>query len=303
MIENSTVIHVLGILHLQVPTGTNQFFEWYFYGLGGIGGWVIFLLLALAATIFVFYDSQNRQVKATGWRLGVLLLTTMLLPTMLYRFTVTPLHLGVYQILEAFGEDCPRDIIVQQYPELTEFTDCDQLRRSLPPMTPYGEFVFYLGILGGILAPVLAAGYYISAQTEGEEYEETEIWDVDYVDEDGYVDDAPVGGGEQRRKKRRRKPKIPNAFLLDLDNDIRYDLFEGGTVIGRGRDSDVLLTDPAVSRRHALIKDYYGNFKITDQGSAYGTYLNRKKVRGERVLQNGDVITVGDTDLEFISSI
>jgi len=54
----------------QVPQGTNKFFEWYFYGLGGIGGWVLFFLLALAATIWLFYDSLKRRLPATGWKIG-----------------------------------------------------------------------------------------------------------------------------------------------------------------------------------------------------------------------------------------
>ena len=55
----------------QALEGTNSFFFWYFYGLNGLGGWLLFFLLGLAAALWLMYDSQKRRLPAVGWRMGV----------------------------------------------------------------------------------------------------------------------------------------------------------------------------------------------------------------------------------------
>ena len=42
---------------------TNTFFIWWFEQ-WGIGGWVIFFLLAVAAIAWTIYDSQSRRIRA-----------------------------------------------------------------------------------------------------------------------------------------------------------------------------------------------------------------------------------------------
>ena len=107
---------------------TNSFYVWFYYGLSGLGGWFIFLLLALAAVIWLLYDSANRRLPALGWRMGVILTAALLLPTILYRFTVDP------------------------------------LTPTTSPLAPFSESIFYLGILGGVLPLVLAIGYFVTYQ-------------------------------------------------------------------------------------------------------------------------------------------
>lgn len=64
--------------------------------------------------------------------------------------------------------------------------------------------------------------------------------------------------------------------------------------VGRERRSDIHIQNPSVSRMHASvisesrIKDQL-NFRIKDEQSTYGIYVNAKKVR-ERPLQDGDII-------------
>jgi hypothetical protein len=70
--------------------------------------------------------------------------------------------------------------------------------------------------------------------------------------------------------------------------------------LGRLPESDVLLSDPGASRRHAEIRHEDGNWVIVDLGSTNGTMVNEATV-GERPLQDGDRITIGHTVLEFRS--
>lgn len=87
-------------------------------------------------------------------------------------------------------------------------------------------------------------------------------------------------------------------------------LFEGGkptrtyalakpvVMLGRLPESDVVVSDPGASRQHARISNSNGEFVLDDLGSTNGTLVNDEAVR-ERVLGDGDRITIGETVLEF----
>lgn len=67
------------------------------------------------------------------------------------------------------------------------------------------------------------------------------------------------------------------------------------TIIGRGVDCDLTLPLSSVSRRHAVIQQESGGWMIWDLQSSNGTFLNRRRVNGER-LQPGDQITLSPPD-------
>lgn len=99
------------------------------------------------------------------------------------------------------------------------------------------------------------------------------------------------------------------AMLRDLDRvtgDAQIDISTGMTVIGRVAASQsrgvryVVVEDPAVSRRHALIEARDLSFWLSDQGSANGTEVNGERVEGEVKLSSGDIITIHDHDFEFV---
>jgi len=69
-------------------------------------------------------------------------------------------------------------------------------------------------------------------------------------------------------------------------------------VIGRLAESDVVLTDPGVSRTHAEIRRENGRWVIADRGSTNGTRVNDASIE-TWVLGEGDRIKVGSTVLEF----
>jgi hypothetical protein len=72
------------------------------------------------------------------------------------------------------------------------------------------------------------------------------------------------------------------------------------TLIGRGSDVDLQLTDSGISRRHAEIRrdPREGHDVLTDLGSTNGTLLNGRRVAQAR-LEDGDRITVGSTNLVY----
>ncbi|MCK5566928.1 MAG: FHA domain-containing protein [Actinomycetia bacterium] len=77
-------------------------------------------------------------------------------------------------------------------------------------------------------------------------------------------------------------PNIGDKFFIEKDEFL----------IGRSPESDVLLDDITVSRKHAILRKDADNYRLTDAGSLNGSYLNGNIVE-EAVLSNGDRIQIG----------
>jgi ABC transport system ATP-binding/permease protein len=73
--------------------------------------------------------------------------------------------------------------------------------------------------------------------------------------------------------------------------------------IGRGEESDVMLSSERASRRHARVYgDGEGAFWVADLGSRHGTSLNGERFRDDaRMLQSGDAIAFDGEVMRFIS--
>lgn len=64
-------------------------------------------------------------------------------------------------------------------------------------------------------------------------------------------------------------------------------------ICGRLPGSDLVLSHPYVSRRHAQITYEDGVYVLADLGSRHGTYLNGKLIRDRAVLREGDTLAFG----------
>jgi len=73
------------------------------------------------------------------------------------------------------------------------------------------------------------------------------------------------------------------------------------TTIGRSPDNDIFLDDVTVSRKHALLLQSDGEFRIEDLGSLNGTFVNRRRIDSPARLQSGDEVQIGKYRLSFIS--
>jgi RsiW-degrading membrane proteinase PrsW (M82 family) len=69
--------------------------------------------------------------------------------------------------------------------------------------------------------------------------------------------------------------------------------------IGRMEGNDVVLTDPLVSRHHAVIRWTPSGYEIEDLGSANGTIVSGQRVQGRVFLTPGQTIQIGTTHLLF----
>ena len=78
---------------------------------------------------------------------------------------------------------------------------------------------------------------------------------------------------------------------------------DDGTPIVLGRESsDIVLSDPAVSRRHAELCFGGGQWTVKDLGSSNGTFVNEQKVAERLELRHNDQIRCGTTVLLFEST-
>jgi hypothetical protein len=72
------------------------------------------------------------------------------------------------------------------------------------------------------------------------------------------------------------------------------------TVIGRGHDADVRLSDPGVSRHHAQVELRDGEAFVEDLGSTNGTTLDGSPISSPQTMNPGQRITIGSTVLVFM---
>ena len=86
-----------------------------------------------------------------------------------------------------------------------------------------------------------------------------------------------------------------------LEDGRRIEIGEQPLSIGRMPECDIALSDPNVSRRHAEIRRQGNGFVVVDLNSTNGTRVNGAGVQ-ERLLNDGDEITVGASRLRFEAS-
>ncbi|MGK5082908.1 FHA domain-containing protein [Bdellovibrionota bacterium FG-1] len=101
---------------------------------------------------------------------------------------------------------------------------------------------------------------------------------------------VPRQQGEQARLKVVQGPDSGAVFVIT------------GTqaTLGRGEESDIVVSDLKASRRHAELRLVQGGWTVKDLGSANGLLHNSRSTR-EAQLKNGDSLTFGETTFEFVA--
>ncbi|WP_116998574.1 FHA domain-containing protein [Desertimonas flava] len=80
----------------------------------------------------------------------------------------------------------------------------------------------------------------------------------------------------------RSGPQAGERFVLD----------DRVTHLGRHPDSEIMLDDITVSRRHVAIERTPQGYVVSDEGSLNGTYINQERV-DRAVLRHGDELQIG----------
>lgn len=93
---------------------------------------------------------------------------------------------------------------------------------------------------------------------------------------------------------------MPTLFVYPKKSEaFRFPLKEDKVSIGRSTDNDISLPDPFCSGRHAFIYFSDSFFRLRNDKSKNGTFLNGKKILSETKLTKGDEILVGSTRIVF----
>ncbi len=72
------------------------------------------------------------------------------------------------------------------------------------------------------------------------------------------------------------------------------------TLIGRSPECDVFLDDVTVSRKHAVLVREGDVYRIEDQGSLNGTFVNRRRIDSAPI-ESGDELQIGKYRLTFLA--
>jgi len=101
-----------------------------------------------------------------------------------------------------------------------------------------------------------------------------------------------------------RLPSGPVRVQLEVQHQSRSRELAGVLpfVIGRSADTDLLILDPEVSRRHAILEAENGAVFLTDLQSRNGTYLNGRRIRESIEVRPGDHVDVGTARILFQGS-
>lgn len=88
------------------------------------------------------------------------------------------------------------------------------------------------------------------------------------------------------------------VFYMEDGTTLTHTLEGEVTTVGRHPESDVVLTCPSSSGRHAVIKAADGGFYVNDLDSSNGTRVNGAEIE-EALLKDGDRVGFGDVQAVF----
>ncbi|MEX2212436.1 MAG: FHA domain-containing protein [Gaiellaceae bacterium] len=99
---------------------------------------------------------------------------------------------------------------------------------------------------------------------------------------------------------RRRSGRLVVVESPTLTDGGAYAMDSGPLSIGRGAENDLELRgDEFASASHARFEPRQDGVWVVDRGSTNGTYVNGIRLDGPRLLEAGDVIRIGETQLRF----
>ncbi|MGC1310313.1 MAG: adenylate/guanylate cyclase domain-containing protein [Phormidesmis sp.] len=98
-------------------------------------------------------------------------------------------------------------------------------------------------------------------------------------------------------------PQLGPCLVLKADATARPLSLVGNScwTVGRSDDNNLVLSDRWISRNHAMLQCMdKGSYYLIDLGSRNGSFINGRRVSVPVTLQNGDDITFGQTELQFL---
>ena len=254
-------------------------FMWFYRGLDGLGGWVVFAGGSVSAAAWVLVDSLRRALPVRLERIEVMVALLLSVPAAAAHFTSAQ---GAFR----------------------------QIR------SPY-DVDLWLALAGGLGALVTAAWYSyhyrgMVACRHGHRPYPAEMRRCPEC----AAGDAAARHGQPGLAHATSGPRIhvnaPGrhaplaAAWLISPRGRRFQLFQGDNRLGRGAGMEFMIVgDQAVSGEHARIRARDGGYFILDCDSQNGTQLNGRRLEpfDEAELRSGDLIALSDaTQVEFMAA-
>lgn len=91
------------------------------------------------------------------------------------------------------------------------------------------------------------------------------------------------------------QPRAQASYAL-REGTLDHPLSKSPLVVGRGSDSDIVLTGPLVSRRHAEFHETEAGIVVIDLDSQNGVLVNGVRITSPTALLIGDRLTIGDNE-------
>lgn len=118
---------------------------------------------------------------------------------------------------------------------------------------------------------------------------------------------AEIVNGERVIKKEYRSGRKLVGWLVSYSFDkmgVDFRLYEGRNIVGRDIDCNITLPDKTISGKHATILFKNDKFKIKDELSSHGTFVNDQDIEEKTVeLHDNDIIRIGETVLKIKTTI
>lgn len=252
---------------------------WYRWGVA------VALAVTVVTTLWIFFDSQRRQVTATVWRVLSLLAALVVVPgavlslapdlaLALGRLPVVLAFFGFFAVVVAvlclllytFGigvSAAPADLLAsEQEPLFTTVASA-----PAPPSPP-----------AAVTPPPISQPH-------------TQIVDLS----------RPLDDRTRMLSPLPERP-LPLAWLVVMNGPRAGKVFRLQELNDIGRDSrynTIAVEDPTMSRQHARVRLEKEGFVIYDLASANGVLVNGQREQRRR-LENGDRITLGQTVFGFM---
>jgi hypothetical protein len=254
--------------------------EWYNWGV------FVAFVLALAATFWVFFDSQRRGRESILWKVVAVVSLILVIPSVILRIdptialsvlgAVEPLaYLGILAGVAALITIFAYSLgVAVQAPEPEPLLP-PPVYASPPPPPPRAP------------APVAPPPPAPTQAPAGPSWSEP----------------APVGGAPAPAKTELLRKEPPQlAWLVQRSGPRAGKEFRLGEVTNVGRDasqSDIVVDDSTVSRQHARVRLEGGRFVLYDLASSNGTFVNDQQIQKQPLL-DGDRVRFGSVDFSFM---
>lgn len=98
----------------------------------------------------------------------------------------------------------------------------------------------------------------------------------------------------------RKEREVEKAKLVSMSGLGSFNLFEV-TTIGRADDCDIVISNPYVSSKHAMIRKKGRKYIIQDLNSTNGTFVNGKPIKNIIRIKNNDIIRFGNEEYRFLT--